>query len=114
VVLLAWAALLALLVVAQLPFGPRWIELTMLATATGACLMCGALLWLVDVRRAGERPRLLADDSFATATLVVGCALALVGAGFGLWLILIGGGVAALGVGGLVREQLARRREAPR
>jgi hypothetical protein len=32
------------------------------------------------------------------------------GAGFGLWLILIGAGVTALGVGGLARERRARRR----
>jgi hypothetical protein len=52
----------------------------------------------------------IADGSFATATLIVGLALALVGAGFGLWLILIGAGVTMLGVGGLVREGRARRR----
>ena len=41
----------------------------------------------------------------------VGVAMALVGASFGLLLMLIGGGVAALGLGGLVREQ---RRDAVR
>jgi hypothetical protein len=43
-------------------------------------------------------------------TLIAGLALVLLGAGFGLWLILIGAGVSALGLGGLVREALARRR----
>jgi hypothetical protein len=40
--------------------------------------------------------------------------MALLGASFGLFLLLIGGGVAALGLGGLIREQLARRRCARR
>ncbi len=61
-------------------------------------------------RRRDEGTRLIADSSFATVTLVAGVALALIGAGFGLWLILIGVGVAALGLGGVVREQRARRR----
>ncbi len=56
-----------------------------------------------------ERPRLIAESSLATVTLVVGLAVVLLGAGFGLWLILIGVGIAALGFGGVVREQRARR-----
>jgi hypothetical protein len=93
------------------PLGVHWIEAVMLGAAAAACLLGGVVLWALDARRgAGERARLLARDSFATATLVAGLALALLGAGFGLWLILIGAGVTALGVGGLVRETLARRR----
>ncbi len=94
------------------PFGVHWIEAAMLGGAAAACVLCGLVLWRLDARRGGREPaRVLADDSFATATLVAGLALALIGAGFGLWLILIGAGVTALGFGGLVRETLARRRE---
>jgi hypothetical protein len=117
IVLLAWGAWLALLTAAQVPFstirgplGLHGIEPIMLGSAALACVTGGALLWLLDVRGGtGEPARALAEESFATGALVAGLALALVGAGFGLWLILIGAGVAALGAGGLVREARARR-----
>lgn len=120
VVLLAWGAWLGLLTALQLPFaalsgpfGLHPIEPLMLGSAAAGCLAAGALLWLADAGRrasAGEGPRTIADSSFATAALIAGLALALLGAGFGLWLILIGAGVAALGWGGLLREARARRR----
>jgi hypothetical protein len=119
IVLLAWGAWLGLMTAVQAlfrtikgPLGVHWIEAAMLGGAALATLLGGLMIWRLDVR-AGERerPRVLASDSLATATLVTGLALALLGAGFGLWLILIGAGVSALGAGGLVRESLARRRE---
>jgi hypothetical protein len=122
IVLIGWGAWLGAMTAVQGafrvikgPFGVRWIEVAMLGGAALACVLGGLALWALDAR-AGERerPRVLALDSFATATLVGGLALALLGAGFGLWLILIGAGVSALGCGGLVREQLARRRIRPR
>jgi hypothetical protein len=118
IVLIGWGAWLGLMTGVQAafrvikgPLGVRWIEAVMLGGAALACALGGLVLWALDAR-AGERerPRVLALDSLATATLVAGLALALIGAGFGLWLILIGAGVTALGCGGLVREQLARRR----
>ena len=122
VVLLGWGAWLGMLTAVQVAFagvrphsvGLHPIEYEMLGGASGACLAAGGVLWWLDVRRArrpaGEEPRLLFDDSVAAAVLACGLALALLGAGFGLWLILIGAGVSALGLGGLVREALARRR----
>ncbi len=118
IVLLGWGAWLGAMTAVQAtfrsirgPLGVHWIEAVMLGGAAGACVLAGLVLWALDARRAvGERPRALATDSFATATLVAGLALALLGAGFGLWLILIGTAVAALGFGGLIREGLARRR----
>jgi hypothetical protein len=124
IVLLAWGALLAVMTAAQAPFltirgpfGVHGIEPIMLGSSSCACLVAGALLWWLEVRQrgAGERPRALADESFATAALIAGLALALLGAGFGLWLILIGAGLVALGGGGLIREGRARKRAgAPR
>ena len=74
-------------------------------------MTAGLALWALDARRAqDERPRLVTDGSLATVTLIVGLAAALLGAGFGLWLILIGAGITALGLGGVVREQRARTR----
>jgi hypothetical protein len=112
VVLIAWGSLLGVLTAVQAPFGPRVIEFTMLGSASAACLTAGLVLWALDTRRegVGERPRVIADESFATAALIAGLGLALLGAGFGLWLILIGAGLAALGGGGLVREARARQR----
>jgi hypothetical protein len=111
IVLLAWGAWIGVADSIQAIFGPRQIQFEMLGCASAAALLSGLGLWALD-RRRGEQdqPRLLAESSFATATLVCGLVLALLGAGYGLWLILIGAGVAALGAGGLVREALARRR----
>ena len=113
VVLLGWGAWLGVLTALQAPFGTRAIESEMLGSAAAACLAAGALVWMLDRRRArveqAER-RLVTDSSLASACLACGLALALIGAGFGLWLILIGAGVSALGAGGLLREGRARRR----
>jgi hypothetical protein len=118
IVLVAWGTWLGVWTGAQAafrsikgPFGVHWIEAVLLGSAAAASVLVGLALWTLDSRDGGaEPPRALAMDSFATATLCAGLALALLGAGFGLWLILIGAGVAALGAGGLVREQRARRR----
>jgi hypothetical protein len=111
IVLLAWGAWLGLFTAVQAPFHPHVIEYGLLGGASAAALLAGILLWAIDARRAADRRRLaIPDSSVATVTLVGGLSLALVGAGFGLWLILIGAGVAALGAGGLVREARARRR----
>jgi len=119
IVLIAWGAWLALMTAAQLPFstirgpfGLHGIEPIMLGSSSGACLLAGALLWWIDTRRRDTResPQAITDESLATGMLIVGLTLALLGAGFGLWLILIGAGVTALGGGGLVRESRARKR----
>jgi hypothetical protein len=117
IVLLAWGGWLGLLTAVQAPFGPRAIEVEMLGSASAACLLAGAVLSLLDARTARARGQrrapereLVSDSSVASAALVCGLALALLGAGFGLWLVLIGAGVTSLGAGGLVREARARRR----
>jgi predicted lysophospholipase L1 biosynthesis ABC-type transport system permease subunit len=122
VVLICWGLWLGALTAVQAVFAPKLIQVAIPAVASAVCVLAGLVVWALDVRQAreerpqlayqaqGERPRLITDSSVATVTLVVGLALALVGAGFGLWLILIGAGIAALGVGGVVREQLARSR----
>jgi hypothetical protein len=110
VVLLVWGSWLLAVTAVQLVFAPKAIQIAIPLAAAAACLDGGLVIWRLDARRAGrEPPRLLTDGSVATATLAVGLAVLLVGAGFGLWLMLIGAGVAALGLGGVVREQRARR-----
>jgi hypothetical protein len=113
VVLVAWGALLAVMTALEAPFGPRVIEYVMLGTASAAALIAGGAFAVIQGRRR-DGPLFVGEESVATATLATGLALALLGAGFGLWLILIGAGVTALGIGGLVRERLARGRAAAR
>jgi len=54
--------------------------------------------------------RALPDLSPATTLLAIALVLAALGAELGLWLALLGGGLAALAVGGLIREARAQRR----
>jgi hypothetical protein len=117
IVLIAWGLWLGALTAAQAafrsirgPLGVHWIEAAMLGGTAGACVLAGLVLWALDARSGEvERPRVVSTNSVATATFIAGLALTLVGAGFGLWLILIGAGVSALGLGGLAREARARR-----
>jgi hypothetical protein len=111
IVLLGWGVWLGALTVLQVVFAPKPIQFSIPAVASAACVTAGLVLWALDTRRGQvERPRLITDSSLATVTLIVGLAVALLGAGFGLWLILIGVGITALGFGGIVREQRARTR----
>lgn len=111
IVLLVWGAWLGVLTGLQAAFEPKLIQFAIPAVAAAACILAGLALWALEVYRGHEeRPRLITDSSLATATLVLGVALALLGAGFGLWLILIGAAVGGLGLGGIVREQRARGR----
>jgi uncharacterized membrane protein YfcA len=111
VVLLAWGLLLGVLTALQAVFAPKVIQFSIPAVASTACVLAGLVVWTLDARQdRDERPRPIADGSLATVALVIGVAVALLGAGFGLWLILIGAGILALGLGGVVREQRARAR----
>jgi hypothetical protein len=118
IVFAAWGLWLGLWTAVQLlflhtSFPERTVQWVMLGGASAGAIATGAALWqLGRVRPESPTERLIADESAATATFAVGVGLALVGASFGLFLILIGGGLAALGLGGLLREQLARGRVA--
>ncbi len=115
IVLLAWGVWLGALTGLQAVFAPKLIQFSIPAVAAATCLLAGVVVWVLEEgRHHGESPRLITDSSAATITLVLGLAAALLGAGFGLWLILIGAAIAALGLGGLVREQRARARLAGR
>jgi hypothetical protein len=62
----------------------------------------------------GERrapgPHALPDLSPAAAAAAIGVVLVCLGAAWGLWIVWIGAGVVAVGVGGLIRELRAQRR----
>jgi len=97
-------------------FPERTIQWVMLGGASAAAVATGAAVWQLGRARAARPPRaqLITDESAATAAFAVGVAMALLGASFGLFLLLIGSALAALGLGGLLREGIARRREARR
>lgn len=109
--LLAWGVWLGILTAVQAVFAPKLIQFAIPAVASMIGIAAGLTLWASDAHGPGsERPRLISDTSFATVTLVAGAALVLLGGAFGLWLILIGVGIATVGLGGIVREQRARGR----
>ena len=78
-------------------------------TQAGVCLVAEVILIR---RRPSEHARFLPDFSYGTVVLGVGAAMILNGLAFGLWLLLIGAGVAALGLAQLAREVAAARRSA--
>jgi hypothetical protein len=59
----------------------------------------------VQVEGGGTDP----DGSPATVWLALSLALMMAGVALGLWLVFIGGGMALIGVGGVVRELRAQR-----
>jgi hypothetical protein len=77
-------------------------------TGQGVACLLGALV--LELRRTRERPRVLPDLSYPTIAVAVGAAMMLNGVAFGLWLVLIGAGLTAAGLGGLAREYLAARK----
>jgi hypothetical protein len=80
------------------------------AVFTGQAVACLGAAAAIQRRRRSERARLLPDVSYGTVALGVGAAMILNGVAFGRWLVLIGAGVAALGLAGIAREVVAARR----
>jgi hypothetical protein len=120
IVFAAWGAWLGVWTAVQLlflraTFPERTIQWVMLGGAAAAALLTGAAIWRVGVRRSPRTAaQLITNESAASAVLAVGLGLLLVGASFGLFLLLIGAGVTVAGLGGLIREERARRRLARR
>jgi hypothetical protein len=89
-------------------------------TLPPALLSGGALLFLVvaaivALRGRTRKPELAEDRpvpdlSFATVGVALGIINVVVGLYLGLYLILIGAGILALGIGGMIREARAQRR----
>jgi hypothetical protein len=61
----------------------------------------------------GGKLRVVPELSLATTLLAVALAIAAAAAIFGLWLLLIGAGLAALGAGGVARELRASAKGRP-
>jgi hypothetical protein len=113
-VLAVWGSLLVLnAVLMAAVFRENPTSVLLLGGAGAACVLVGAGLWVVRRRAPGEDPdaaRRVTDVSMAAALAGAALALMLLGSQYGAWLVLIGGGLLALGLGGLVRERHAERR----
>jgi hypothetical protein len=103
--LAVWMGLLSLLLW-------LWIDEELApALLTGAAVALGLIALYAAVRSEGPPgSRRLAESSLPTVVIAVGVAMAVNGFAFGLFLILIGAEVAALGIAGLVIEHLEDRR----
>jgi hypothetical protein len=104
-----WAAMLAVFTAVMAFFGS--IDAYSPWLLGGAAL--GTLALAAAGARSGERggaPRTVPDASPATVAAAVGVVLLVGGTEVGAWMGLIGAGVLALGLGGLVREHRAERR----
>jgi hypothetical protein len=108
--LFGWAVMLALLAAGLLAWsgeieGP-WL---LLAASSVASAATGFALGLAGPAQ-GDR-RAIPDISIAPAVTAAGVLVVLVAFAAGRWLVLLGLGVTALGLGGTVRELRAQRRE---
>jgi hydrogenase/urease accessory protein HupE len=108
--LFGWALMLALLAAGLLAWsgeieGP-WL---LLAASSVASAATGFALGLAGPAQ-GDR-RAIPDISIAPAVTAAGVLVVLVAFAAGRWLVLLGLGVMALGLGGTVRELRAQRRE---
>jgi hypothetical protein len=83
------------------------------ALLTGAAVgsvLLGAFVRLF-LRGSAATSRRITDSSISMLLVAVGLTLGMWGLTAGLWLILVGAEFAVFGIGGLVRELLATRRE---
>jgi hypothetical protein len=98
-----WSGLLAALAAVLLGWTRDELQLGLLAGAAAAALALAGVFAVLRPRRGRPAPVL----SFATLLLAAGMSLALLGVGFGLWLLLPGAGLALIGLASLARERRA-------
>ena len=110
VVPLAWAALLAVQTGLLFLFPTRLITHLLNAGMVVTMVLIGlALLPRPRGRDAAGTVRAVPEGSAATLLLAVGVSALVLGATLGPWMLLIGGGLALAGLGGLAREWRASR-----
>ena len=109
VVVLAWAAIEAVTTIALLAWRPddplNWGQAL---GATVGTLVIAALARALGPHGLDERP--VPDESVTIPAVAVGIAAILAGVPIGAWLSMIGVGILAFGLAGLLRELRAERR----
>jgi hypothetical protein len=114
IVFAGFAALLGVTTLVLALMDGTTLTLGLLGGAAAASLLTAVGLLVAGSSVPDTDPDLtrpLPDASYGTALFAIGVCLAVFGLVFGLFLVLIGAGVAVFGVVGLVREQIAVRRE---
>jgi hypothetical protein len=112
IVLAGWGALIAAFAVVQVVFTPRAAEIALLGGSGAVVVLGGVAALIAERRHRGRRGRereLTRWTSASTVALAVGICLFVLGWDVGAWCMAIGGGVAAVGLFGVVREIRAER-----
>jgi hypothetical protein len=110
-----WAVFLALAAVVEWTIFTRhtpnyYLLVTLPAFAIGGTLTIAVLASPLTDARARARPRVIADLSMPSALVGIAAGVMLWGAFIGEWLLLIGAGLLALGLGGVIHELIEARR----
>jgi hypothetical protein len=109
IVLALWGLFLGVFAVVLWVWGPFTLPPLILTCAAGACVLAGIALVAWPEREPRARP--VPEISLPSALAAVGVTTALYGVSFGLWLVLTGAGIIALGIAGVVRELRAEWRD---
>jgi hypothetical protein len=117
VVVLVWAGfMMALTLLGWVVITPEGPETPLLLG--GTAVLAAALAGWIALRRLGTPdpggPRAFADVSLPTTWLAISVCLLAVSPELGLWLVLVGGGMTAIGVVAVARERRAQRRASER
>ncbi|MDX6647688.1 MAG: hypothetical protein QOK40_3415 [Miltoncostaeaceae bacterium] len=97
-----WGLFLGVFAAVLWVWGPYALPPLILTCAAAAALLAGLVLIAWPERE--PRVRAVPEISLPSALAAVGATTALYGVSFGLWLVLIGAGLGALGIAGVVRE----------
>ena len=109
IVLTLWGLFLGVFAVVLWVWGPYTLPPLILTCAAGACVVAGIALLARPER--DPKVRAVPEISLPSALAAVGATTAFYGVSFGLWLELIGAGIFALGIAGVVRELRAEWRD---
>ena len=85
------------------------LQAGLLSAAGFASVLIGVVLLARRTEGIDRARRPIADQSMATAVAAVGLGLVALGGAVGAWLVYIGIGITAAGVGGVIREGMAMR-----
>jgi hypothetical protein len=107
-VFLGWGGWLTALGVMRLLWSPSGIEPALLIGGGLFVIALGVLAWLHT--RPAREVRFIPGSSPGSVLIAAGLAMALYGLTAGLWLVLVGAEVGAIGLAALIWELVAERR----